>query len=1215
MSTSNHRNITESEKNIIGQILKDLQFIFNLNEIKASEVKDVLDSIKSEEVRTYIFSLVQGAKPESALREAFLAGNSLLTRYLFGEISPEINLGPGFIDYIIKAKQLILLELKSLFEAEIEESYGARKLKRLRQKPLKWDEYLDQVVKYIQRGGEFVILTNLKEWYFFNKTCNLAECRYFYTSDLTQFVRDFDVVGSLSDYLERHEIQAVREDLDKRFFESLKQWVSKLSDVKFTIDDRQKIELIISLVNRFVFIQTLDDYAVVDVRWIKETWDRIEQRWGPKGKYAVIREFFREVTVWFYEFYDTELFRGDILEYVDKSPDNIQLLYSNLQLVLGITYWATVVSTFKGIMQYKFKYINEDIFGKAYETYLAEVRKEQGIYYTPRFVTEFIVNETVDKIFADLTNRIKMRIEEENFLEADRLIHEFCNIKVVDIACGSGSFLIKAIRNIMQHYRDLSETLTNAELKYNRYNGSLLRSKDIEEKTSRIWELRRLLGATNERDLIGKLLVRHIYGNDLDNKALGVAKVNIWLEAIKLAPAEFRFDKLPADTNHVLPDLEMNLTNGDSLIGLSHDKAIQALATKHKAELRELSMLRDRYLNSPANSELVGKIERIKAPLRHEMNTAFQQYCTENQLPRDLAEHTIPFHFELEFWFIFFDQNGNPLDPTQQGAHAIIGNPPYGVETNANLASYMNKEYNVYADRYCLFAERALQLINEGGLLSYITPVSWQTGERYLKTRRYLFRQQPLLILNLPYDVFEDAYVDTGIVVFEKVAKIDPTQVVRVYGFRKKANITELTNIPWKEFRVEQALKDPTLKIYVDTMLYDLTEKLSKGLAKTIGDFTESRIGVLASQYRIASEAKGDGWLPFFVGNVYRYEVKLDHYEYIDFKSEPKSDYAKFFTTIPRILVRRIVNRQDRLMACIDEYPSVVKKDLYVFLVTDPKYDVGFLLAFFNSILCSYIYLQTSTISVKDDFRQTTLAELRRLPVQECTREDMTKISGLATRMIQLLRQRELVMEAWRDWSDKLKTSSLTFEDILANDARVTRSGEFDKSWTKSVSFYPTGRWKDGIREFQRVFIDSNTNNLEITITGLNQDDEEQTIYRMQFKNMYLLEHIYASLTNTLEKRLIRNLSQLLERTTVPVITPNHYEATINIIAKMHQILKDERQITWSLPQLDNTITETEGIIEAEVFKLYALNSDEAGTIMESLPMRPAFRSQVLSLL
>lgn len=1214
MSTSNRRNITESEKNVIGQILKDLQFIFNLNEIKASEVKDVLDSIKSEEVRAYIFSLAQGAKPESALREAFLAGNSLLTRYLFGEISPEINLGPGFIDYIIKSKQLILLELKSLFEAEIEESYGVRKLKRLRQKTLQWDEYIDQVVKYVQRGGEFVVLTNLKDWYFFNKTCNLAECRYFHTSDLIKFVKDFDVVGSLSDYLERHEIQVVREDLDKRFFVSLKQWVSKLSDVKFTVDDRQKTELIINLINRFVFIQTLDDYAVVDVRWIKETWDRVEQRWGSKGKYAVIREFFREVTVWFYEFYDTELFRGDILEYVDKSPENIQLLYSNLQLVLGITYWATVVSTFKGIMQYKFKYIDEDIFGKAYETYLAEVRKEQGIYYTPRFVTKLIVDETIGKIFADLTNRIKVRIEQENFTDAERLIHDFCNIKVLDIACGSGSFLIKSIRNIMQHYRTLSEALTNAESKYNRYKGSLLRSKDIEEKMSRICGLREALCATNERDLIGKLLVRHIYGNDLDKKALGVAKVNIWLEAIKLAPGEFRFDKLPAETNHVLPDLEMNLTNGDSLIGLPHDKAIQILAIEHKADLRELSVLRDKYLDSPANSELVEKIERIKAPLRHEMNVAFEQYCIENQLPTDLAEHSIPFHFELEFWFIFFDQNGNPLGPAQRGAHAIIGNPPYGVETNARLTSYMNKEYNVYADRYCLFAERALQLINEGGLLSYITPVSWQTGERYLKTRQYLFRQQPLLILNLPYDIFEDAYVDTGIFVFEKVAKINTTQTVKVYGFPKKADITELTNIPWKEFKVEQAFKDPTLKIYVDTTLYELTEKLSKGLAKTIGDVTESRIGVLASQYRIATQAKGDGWLPFFVGNVYRYEVKLDHYEYIDFRSE-KSGYATFFTTVPRILVRRIVNRQDRLMACIDEHPSVVKKDLYVFLVTNPTYDIGFLLALFNSILYSHIYLQTSIISVKDDFRQTTLAELRRLPVPKCTNNDMTKISELSKRMIELLSQRESVMQVWRDWSDKLKTSSLTLVNILANDARITRSGEFEKSWTKSVSFYPTGHWKDNMREFQRVFIDSNIGNLEIAIAGLDQDNEEETIYRMQFKNADLLEHVYASLTDTLEKRLIRNLSQLLERTTVPVITPNHYEATINIIAKMHQILKDEKQITWSLPEVDNIITENEGIIEAGVFKLYVLNRDEAGTIMESLPIRPAFRSRVLSLL
>ena len=65
------------------------------------------------------------------------------------------------------------------------------------------------------------------------------------------------------------------------------------------------------------------------------------------------------------------------------------------------------------------------------------------------------------------------------------------------------------------------------DAKYNRYNGSLVRPKEVEEKVSRLSEIADIVRTGNERELISRLLVRHIHGNDLDSKALEVAKVNI----------------------------------------------------------------------------------------------------------------------------------------------------------------------------------------------------------------------------------------------------------------------------------------------------------------------------------------------------------------------------------------------------------------------------------------------------------------------------------------------------------------------------------------------------------------------------------------------------------------------------------------------------------------------------------------------------------------
>jgi type I restriction-modification system DNA methylase subunit len=328
--------------------------------------------------------------------------------------------------------------------------------------------------------------------------------------------------------------------MHKRFFESLKIWVDKLSEVEFDTDEKTKIELMIRLLNKFIFIQTLDDFFVVDARWIKTNWDEIERKWHAKGKYQVLKEFFSEIDTWFYEYYDTELFRDNVLKYLKKDSTNVNNLYNNLQLVLGLGAWQPTFSSFKGIMQYNFRHIDEDIFGKAYETFLAEVRHDEGIYYTPKYVTEYIVENTVGKTYDGFLSEIERAIAEENFYKVKDLVSRFVSIRVLDPACGSGSFLIKAVRKIMSKYRKLNELLKNLDAKYNRYNGSLVRPKEVEEKVSRLSEIADIVRTGNERELISRLLVRHIHGNDLDSKALEVAKVNIWLEAIKLAPTEFR---------------------------------------------------------------------------------------------------------------------------------------------------------------------------------------------------------------------------------------------------------------------------------------------------------------------------------------------------------------------------------------------------------------------------------------------------------------------------------------------------------------------------------------------------------------------------------------------------------------------------------------------------------------------------------------------------
>ena len=68
-------------------------------------------------------------------------------------------------------------------------------------------------------------------------------------------------------------------------------------------------------------------------------------------------------------------------------------------------------------------------------------------------------------------------------------------------------------------------------------------------------------------------------------------------------------------------------------------------------------------------------------------------------------------------------------------------------------------------------------------------------------------------------------------------------------------------------------------------------------------------------------------------------------------------------------------------MAALCNERLAFKKDLNPFLITDKRYEPEYLLGILNSRLISYLYVNTSAIATKDDFRQTTLAELRQLPI------------------------------------------------------------------------------------------------------------------------------------------------------------------------------------------------------------------------------------------
>jgi hypothetical protein len=107
------------------------------------------------------------------------------------------------------------------------------------------------------------------------------------------------------------------------------------------------------------------------------------------------------------------------------------------------------------------------------------------------------------------------------------------------------------------------------------------------------------------------------------------------------------------------------------------------------------------------------------------------------------------------------------------GFDIVIGNPPYIQlqTTYADLYEKQNyKTFNRMGDIYCLFYERGVELLREGGLLAYITSNKWMRAGYGEKLREYFVSYtNPLLLIDLRPDVFERATVDTSILLLQRV--------------------------------------------------------------------------------------------------------------------------------------------------------------------------------------------------------------------------------------------------------------------------------------------------------------------------------------------------------------------------------------------------------------------------------------------------------------
>jgi hypothetical protein len=317
------------------------------------------------------------------------------------------------------------------------------------------------------------------------------------------------------------------------------------------------------------------------------------------------------------------------------------------------------------------------------------------------------------------------------------------------------------------------------------------------------------------------------------------------------------------------------------------------------------------------------------------------------------------------------------------GFDCVIGNPPYiPIEsmTDGEKEYYTTHWPQLEAkyDSAAVFILAFLPRLCHGGRLGYISSVTWQTGEIYRRLRETVFERYGLArLVNLPFDVFKGAYVDTGVYVMAT----EPSDIYWLIRYPKKARIAAVDDAC--AIAVPRALvTPPDYKIVLAPDAQRLFARLcSNPVLLPLGDVTVSTQGLAAGRFRTAPQPEAEDWMPFLVkGQVDRYSYGAAEVAFTNMSEH--SSLRRFYDAAPKVLIRRLVSRGDRLLATYSDEAMVLKKDINPFVVSSPCVSGRYLLGIVNSRLMSFLYLNTSSIATKDDFRQTTLAELRRLPIR-----------------------------------------------------------------------------------------------------------------------------------------------------------------------------------------------------------------------------------------
>ncbi|MBI5574280.1 MAG: N-6 DNA methylase [Elusimicrobia bacterium] len=419
------------------------------------------------------------------------------------EVGLETNISGGRVDYSFKLVGII----KFFVEA----------------KPLKADlnnpEYSEQAINYSwHKGVVWAVLTDFESIKVFNAEWkeDIEKAKAF-DLQYTDYSDDFDSLwllskesilsGQLDKWSEKFGKKTKKQPVSKQILADLLAARTKLTKniLKYPrlnkISETELDESVQRILDRLIFIRTCED------RNIEQNHLMSAVRNSRRDLSPALHKIFRE----FDEAYNSKLFEKHLCDQLTIDDEVLKEVIESLY------------QTQDGNIHYDFNAINADVLGNIYEQYLGHIlkktstttklkethqhRKEQGIYYTPTYIVDYIVKNTVGEV---------LKTAKPKTIQ---------NLKIFDPACGSGSFLIRAFDELVKYWTGELGGVRKPEILQNNIYGV-----DLDKQAVEITQMNLLLKTLYTRERLPMLKNIRCGNSLIDDPKIAGTKAFKWEE-------------------------------------------------------------------------------------------------------------------------------------------------------------------------------------------------------------------------------------------------------------------------------------------------------------------------------------------------------------------------------------------------------------------------------------------------------------------------------------------------------------------------------------------------------------------------------------------------------------------------------------------------------------------------------------------------------------